>query len=544
MGASKALRIRLHGPFSVRTASGEELDLRGARNRALLALLLTAPEGKRSRTFIRGLLWASRDAEHGMASLRSALSAVRSALGPYASLISCPTKEDIVLDLSAVGSIGTPADGAFLEGIEIPEKQFQSWVARQCSDLAPAVPLTRHQATLRPSVAVLPLVCVQPDAGQAPIGDLLAQEVTRALSRSLLLDVISHLSCRNIGARHVGLNQIRQDLGCDYLVCGTLRLNGGRYRMDVDLIETTQGRVIWTDSFAEALSAAIEGQSRVLPELAAMVGQSIVQSLIELAGNRPLNEIETHKLITSGITLMYRQNFKSYSRARTYLRAAAEQSPDSAEVQAWMAKWYALHISQGWTEEVATFREQAAGFARKALDLDPENPFALTINGYINNNLFKRSDNSMHQYEQALALEPSNSMARLLKGALHAFMDEGDLAIEECERARGLSPIDPQGYFYDTLAATAYLSKGRYEEALQLAERAVAVNRRHVSTLRVRTIALQALDRGDEAKQAASELRRRQPDITVSNYLDKHPAAAFRTGREWASMLRAAGVPD
>ena len=52
------------------------------------------------------------------------------------------------------------------------------------------------------------------------------------------------------------------------------------------------------------------------------------------------------------------------------------------------------------------------------------------------------------------------------------------------ETARRLSPIDPFGYYYDSLAATAHLAGGDYGRALELAERSIAINDRHISTLR------------------------------------------------------------
>jgi len=47
----------------------------------------------------------------------------------------------------------------------------------------------------------------------------------------------------------------------------------------------------------------------------------------------------------------------------------------------------------------------------------------------------------------------------------------------------------------------------------------------------------------DEVRQMAAELLKREPSLTVSGYLARHPAAAFWTGKARAEALRMAGVP-
>jgi adenylate cyclase len=36
---------------------------------------------------------------------------------------------------------------------------------------------------------------------------------------------------------------------------------------------------------------------------------------------------------------------------------------------------------------------------------------------------------------------------------------------------------------------------------------------------------------------------RLEPDLTITRYLERSPAAPFTTGKEWAAALAGAGVP-
>jgi tetratricopeptide (TPR) repeat protein len=106
-----------------------------------------------------------------------------------------------------------------------------------------------------------------------------------------------------------------------------------------------------------------------------------------------------------------------------------------------------------------------------------------------------------------------------------------------------LSPIDPFGYFYDSLASTAYLAAEDFEKTLELADRSLAKNDRHTSSLRVRIAALHHLGRAEEARETAANLMRRQPDFTVEAYRRSHPAADFRIGQNVIAALAASGIP-
>ena len=72
---------------------------------------------------------------------------------------------------------------------------------------------------------------------------------------------------------------------------------------------------------------------------------------------------------------------------------------------------------------------------KQALDTDPDCSLALAIDGLVHTNLLKRLDIAQERYNLAIAANPNDSLAWLLKGTLHAFMDEGNSAVEYTELA-------------------------------------------------------------------------------------------------------------
>ncbi|MEO1458699.1 MAG: hypothetical protein AAFV49_14240 [Pseudomonadota bacterium] len=537
------LELKLYGPFAARWEGGPEVDIRSAKLRALLALLATAPEARRSRAWMQDMLWSRSGPEHGRASLRQALSALRSLFGDRFDALFDVNKEGGRLRPGASTVIGSPSDGSFLEGIDIAEDGFEDWLRQRRAAGEGREEFAIGAQRVRPAIAVIPFLTLGQTEEDTILGDAISLEITRALSRTQLLTVISHLSARCIDPRTVVLRDLRQLLDVDYVICGSLRRRGDVVMLDLDFVDAEPGRVRWTRSYTARPEEVLLGDGVLVGTIAAEIGQTILTTSIETSAGRPLPDVQSHALLMSAIALMHHMSLASFSRARSHLEEVIQRAPRHSIPHSWLAQWYLLSVTQGWSVDVAKDSAIASDCAKRALDLHPRCPLALTMDGNVKNVLVGEFDEALERFNEALAVDPNNTLGWLLKGVLHAFIDQGEQAVAYTARARTLSPLDPRADFFDSLSATAHLANRDYETALELAERSLAVNTRHISTMRVRTIALARLGREDEARAAGRALLRKEPDFTVSRYLSRHPAAEFRTGREWADALRAAGIP-
>lgn len=541
----RKLQIRLYGSFEAKWSDGESLAIRGAKHRALLAMLVTAAHGTHSRGWLQDNLWGRAGPDHGRASLRRALSDLRRTFGEEFEKLFASNNVDISIDMNLVEIIGDPRDGQFLEGISIAEQGFQSWLLekrnKQSTSNLRLVPGPGER--IAPTLAVIPFMTKSRAADDRHFSDLFAQEVTRALSRSRFINVISHLSSRQFEQNVVDLNTVRTTLGIDYIVYGTVQISGDVFRIDADFADAGNGTVHWTRDFTGKVSDLLSGRDPVVADLSRQIGHSVLSASVELAQSRPLPDVDSHALLMSSITLMHQHVRDGFDRAKRQLDELIKRSPNHAILHAWLGMWHVLSVNQGWSLDVGGAAHQASTCTERALNLNSHCSFSLAVDGMVNNNLMKNFDVSSRRFEEALQIDPNNSLAWLLRGTLHAFMDNGAIAVEYTRRARELSPLDPHRYFYDSLSATAHLAANDYPGALTLADASLAANRRHTSTLRVRTIALQRMGRTEEARATAEELLRLEPELTTTAYLANHPAARFETGRNWADALAEAGVP-
>ncbi|SFH60413.1 hypothetical protein [Albimonas pacifica] len=531
----------MHGGFSARLSTGERLSL-GSKQKALLAVLALAPDGARARAWLQAALWSRSDAPQAQSSLRTAISDLRRALGPAAGVLSA-SRSDVSLDLERVRVVDDPGDGELLAGIDLPDADgFEDWLrqARQGRRRRPVPPPARPWSA---EVVVLPLLSAGYAAAPSPLGDLVSEDVARRLGRTGVLDVVSHLSAREFVRQGSGL-PLASSLGAAFVVCGRVLQTSPRIDCEIDLHDIAAGRFVWSRRFLCAADEPFERPDSISAGIAQAVFATLAGRAVEQARALPLEQLSGRELTVAAIRLMHRSAPGEFLEAGRLLSHALGRDPRQAATHAWLGKWHVMRVQRSLSEAPRQDQDAALRHAARALDADPDATLAHAVTGFVHSHLMRDFTAAETHFSAARAIVPSDAFSTLLLGAVRAFQDRPAEAIELTERARSLSPLDPERYHYDSLGATAYLCGRRFQEALDLAQTSLKANRNHPSTRRVEIIALQMLDRGDEARSAARALMELEPGLTIDRYLARHPAAESASGQEFARALAAAGVPQ
>jgi tetratricopeptide (TPR) repeat protein len=303
-------------------------------------------------------------------------------------------------------------------------------------------------------------------------------------------------------------------------------------------------KVVWTQTLKGSVQGIVTGDDPLPAHLVNEACAAMMVSELQRSQGKAPQSLQNHTLLLSSITLMHRISPLAFQRAQQMLQVLIERTPRLASPYAWLAKWHVLRVTQGWSADAQADGRAALDNTKRALDRDATSSLAMTVEGQVNTYILKRLDVAEQYYAQALQSNPNDALAWLLKGTLHAFRDEGREAVRHTRQALKLSPLDPLKYYFDSLAATAALSAGQFQRALQLAERSLRLNRTHTSTLRAMITALWHLERQDEARVVAADLLRMDPGFRVSTYLEKSPTGQYALGRSVASALVGAGIPS
>lgn len=170
MGDAGKLQLRLFGRFAVTAGNDKLVKIAGKKNQALLAYLAANVDRAQPRERLAGLLWGDRFDEQARQSLRQAISKLRKDLGDTGEKLFLIDGDDITLNNEAVcvdvekfeklaatessealEEAATLYGGAFLDGFDIKEKEFEDWIRSErlrFSELAADVlaKLSRYQA--------------------------------------------------------------------------------------------------------------------------------------------------------------------------------------------------------------------------------------------------------------------------------------------------------------------------------------------------------------------------------------------------------------
>jgi tetratricopeptide (TPR) repeat protein len=319
---------------------------------------------------------------------------------------------------------------------------------------------------------------------------------------------------------------------------------GQQLRVSVEVTETATARIVWAESLSGDTAGLLSGQSSLVARIAHEVSGSILRRQLELARGAPLASLEGYTLLLAAVSLVHSSAPADFERAPAILEYLIERYPRHPIPHAWLAKWHVLRVTQSWSQDIKREASLAQVQTKLALDNDGYCSLALAVDGFVHCLLRKDFGAAAQSYERALEVNPNEPLAWLFKGTMHAFMGDGEQAMQAATMALALSPLDPIHYFFESLAAAAAASAGQYEHTLALAQRSLRVNRNFASTWRAVAIAQVQLGHLAAARETAKALLALEPMLTVSGYLQHHPSGAYPVGRLWAESLRAAGVPD
>ena len=196
-----------------------------------------------------------------------------------------------------------------------------------------------------------------------------------------------------------------------------------------------------------------------------------------------------------------------------------------------------------WSDDPAADGRAALDLAQQALDLDPDSALAMTMLGNVHTSHLRDLQRAEWLYDQALAANPNESLAWLAKGNALAFRGEGSEALRHSQHALSLSPLDPSRHFYLGIQASAALTAGDLDRAVEAARATIRLNFQHLSAHRVLAIALSLLGRRHEAQAAGRGLLTLDPTINVQDWLRESPGASTAVAQRYAQALLDAGVP-
>jgi len=447
--------------------------------------------------------------------------------------------------------------GDLLDAAPSPETQallaeIRSGKAVRTPSPPPPPPVAEARPEPRPMmtrtsarIGVLPLSLVGTDAAHGHLAMGLAEEITSSLSRFRWLSIVSTSSLVQAVPEGRDDAALRQTLGLDYLIDGTVQRGGDRIRIAPRLIDLRDGNnVVWTRRFDRSLDDLLRVQDEVASETVAQIDPELLRLESRRAAQIPLSEAGPWELVLRALPGMSRSDRQQFMESGTSLRRAIERQSDLAQAHTWLAYWFSFLDEHGWAEDRRAVAEQAARHAERGITLDPQNARSFTVAGHVRAALEHRMPEALSLHERALALNPNLAMGWALSGFAHLYSGRLDEAEVRLNRYRQLSPADPFAFQYDVGFSLLAFLQGDYKQAAEYGRAVNELNPDYAPGCKVYLAALGQLDMQAEAAMVRRRLMAFEPRFGIEQFMATSPFEDDRATERLAQGLRRAGIRE
>lgn len=326
----------------------------------------------------------------------------------------------------------------------------------------------------------------------------------------------------------------------DYVVDGSVQASDSEVRVNVRLIETRSGDLLWTERYEREVGAFFAIQGDIVGHVASAVGGfsgRIPERERARLGRKPPGDLQVYDLYLLGHELETHFERASALRGHALLQRAVELDPKFARARLVLGWITWLILQEKWTEDLEAFRalERAAFLA--AARLDPRDPFAL-----MELALLRGRDGDLAGARDALerALDLGKNQADLLIVAsrpVATTLDDPARAVRIMNRGLELQ-ASVSVWHHLTVARVCYFAAD-FERAVRHA-RLVPVSSSAMTGL-FEILALAQLGRGEAVRDLVPPFKARHPKFDPRDFLRDHPITAPGARRLFLDGVEKAG---
>jgi len=358
------------------------------------------------------------------------------------------------------------------------------------------------------SIVVLPFTDLSPGKDQEFFCDGITEELINTLAKFEGLRVVARTSAFEFKGKGQDIRKIGAQLGVATVLEGSVRKDGGRLRVTVQLNNAADGFHLWSQTYDREMKDVFAIQEEV--------SRAVAETLrVRLAadGQRPLvrrytGDLEVYNLYLTGLYHSNRSDPEGLKMAVKVFEQAIARNPPYAPAYAGLALAYyqltrrsvmppkeamskARHAAEKALEIDDTLADAYAALAvirstydwdwkaaerefQRALKLSPSH--AGIRQAYCRYLLpMGRRDEALREIQRAKELDPLSLTVRRDLSRTYIERREFDRAIEECRRA---IELDPSFYLVHASMGNAFTGQGSYTEAVVTLERACALSGR------------------------------------------------------------------
>ncbi|HEX3918686.1 MAG TPA: TIR domain-containing protein [Caulobacteraceae bacterium] len=283
--------------------------------------------------------------------------------------------------LSANGAADVSLTPAWAKVLESIRTLIAGGGALASQHAAPLSVPTRPQVAPH-SIAVLPFSDMSAEHDQGYLGDGVAEEILNALVKVTPLKVSGRTSSFSLKDRGLTVSQIGAALNVAYVLEGSVRKQREQVRITAQLIQTSDGFQVWSESYDGSLADIFDLQDRIARAIVGELEVVLQVDQIRLVA-RMTKSPQAYDAFLKGRKLAQVQDGEGVlATAIEHLEEAVRLDPDFALAWAWLANANFFLPEHNDAPNWKAYLDAGAKAARAAFKLDPDLSDANLAVGY------------------------------------------------------------------------------------------------------------------------------------------------------------------
>jgi TolB-like protein len=357
-----------------------------------------------------------------------------------------------------------------------------------------ASPATVGDTPTDRSIAVLPLANLSGDKSDDFFGIGLAEEMTRALSKTGVR-VIGRTSAGALQARGMDERAIAKELGVGSLLTGSVQRDAGQVRINVSLISASDGAVTWNERYDRPLINVFALQDEIARAVAtellgSLAGGTTAPTRVETA------DPEAYALYLQGQVLFGRRTRQTVQQAINLFERAVERDPRFARAHGALALAItAIPYYEPGTETGKTIAPRVYAAAQRAIAIDSTvaEAWGAIASAQMNTYENRKADEN---WRRAQALDSTISILWGWHGLNLSHMNRMEEAHARMARAQA---AEPASLIARTWGAQILMTDRQYARADSATRAILAMDSTYALAWDLRGEVLSYLGRHDEA---------------------------------------------
>lgn len=327
-----------------------------------------------------------------------------------------------------------------------------------------SVPASTVQSAEKPSIAVLPLANLSTDPGDAVLADGMTQEVIAILGRNEELKVIASTSVFAFRNTSADVRDIADSLRVSNVLEGALQRIGSRLRVQVRLVDASDGSTRWSETYDRELQDLFSIQEDIARAVAGELDVRLTGDPGTRVSRRHTPNVAAYEFYLRGSDRALLRSDSGPRKGVEYFKQAIAADSMYAAAYAGLARMYGRlsgTADPGMpVHELHALAEQAA---LKAVALDDSLAEAHASLGLLHFHITNDLTTAESELKRAIALDPTQALLHEWLGQLYLWTGRPAEALAETRRALEIDPLSPTAH---AEVAHALIANGRYDEAL------------------------------------------------------------------------------